>query len=178
MRRAAAAAFVLLAIAGGCRRKPEAVNLNAQNRVAVRPAHLYYESPRMLLARETRNIPLPENVAGALAGVMRELVKGPANPTLGRLLPADTVVRGVYLLPEGTAIIDFGGPTLTAGWPTGSHQELMAVFSVVQTAAENFREVQRVRILVNGTPAETLGGHIALDRPLRPLAAVVEGPSR
>ena len=94
---------------------------------------LYYESPQMLLVAESRNVALPESVPAAVPVVVRELLKGPVMPTSLRLFPADTVVRGAYLLPGGTAIVDLGGPTLTQGWGTGSHQELMAIYSLVQT---------------------------------------------
>jgi spore germination protein GerM len=104
---------------------------------------------------------------------MRELLKGSANTAVPRLLPADTMVRGAYLLPDGTAFVDLGGPTLTQGWATGSHQELMAVYSVVQTVTANFPEAKRVRMLVNGEPAETLGGHVSLARSFSPKPSVV-----
>jgi hypothetical protein len=67
--------------------------------------------------------------------------------------------------------VDLGGATLTQGWGTGSHEELMAVYSVVQTVMANFPEAKRVRILVNGEPAETLAGHINIQRALSPSAA-------
>lgn len=169
----------LVVLLGGCRKKDEAAaNLAAANRVRVRAVRLYYESPRMLLAAETRSIALPENPAGAIPLVVRELMKGPSRPPLARVYPADTVVRGAYLLPGGTVIVDLGGSTLTQGWGTGSHQELMAVYSLVQTLSANFREAQRVRVLINGTPAETLAGHVSLARSVGPLPALVEPTSR
>lgn len=179
MKQFALAALALMVLAGGCRKKDDAAaNLNAANRVSVRPVRLYYESPQMLLAAEMRNIPLPQSPAAAMPVVTRELMKGPARPPLVRVFPADTVVRGTYLLPGGTAIVDLGGTTLTQGWGTGSHQELMSVYSLVQSLTANFPEARRVRILVNGTPAETLAGHVSLRRSLTPLPALVEPRSR
>jgi len=105
--------------------------------------------------------------------VVRELVKGSANPSLPALLPADTVVRSAFLLPDGTAFVDLGGPTLTSGWGTGTHRELMAIYSVVQTVTANFPEAKRVRILINDEPAETLAGHISLARALAPMPSLV-----
>lgn len=171
----------LVALAGGCRgcRKGGASNgANVETKVAVRPVTLFYEGPDMLLVRETRNLALPENEAGALSAgalttVARELIKGSANRGVPKIFPADTVVRAAFLLPDGSAFIDLGGATLTAGWGTGSHEELMAVYSVVQTVATNFPDVKRVRILINGEPAETLAGHISISRPLLPNAAYV-----
>lgn len=170
--------LALVAALGGCKKKesPAAANLNAANRVAVRAVRLFYESPQMLLVGETRNIALPESSAAALPIVIRELMKGPAPTSAGmmRLFPADTVVRATYLLPGGTVVVDLGGNTLTAGWGTGSHQELMAAFSLAQTVSANFTEGRRVRVLINGAPAETLGGHVSLAKSLEPVPLLVD----
>lgn len=169
MRRAVVLSLAILAIAGGCNKKRALTpNLNVENKVEVRPVTLYFEGPEMLLVRETRNIGLPENPAGALSLVARELLKGSANAGVPHIFPRDTVVRAAFLLPDGTAFIDLGGNTLSQGWGTGSHEELMAVYSVVQTVTTNFPEAKRVRILVNDEPAETLAGHVNLSRALLP----------
>ncbi len=173
MRRAVVLSLAILAIAGGCRKKPLSANLNAENKVAVRPVTLFFEGPDMLLVRETRNVALPENPAGALSIVARELLKGSANAGVPHIFPRDTVVRATFLLPDGTAFIDLGGNTLAQGWGTGSHEELMAVYSVVQTVTTNFPEAKRVRILINDEPAETLAGHVNLSRALLPSANYV-----
>jgi len=166
---AVAIAIALLLLAGACRKKENvAANVNAQNRIAMRAVRLYYESPSMLLASETRNVPLPENPAAAVPVVVREMMKGPTQPERLRIFPLDTVVRGTYLLPEGTVIVDLGGATITQGWGIGTHDELMAIESLVWTVTSNFGEAKRVRVLVNGSPAETLAGHIALSRSLTP----------
>ena len=173
MKKVVVLALLLLA-ASGCRKKTTlSSNLNVENKVAMRSVNLFFESPEMRLVPERRDVALPENPAGAIPVVMRELLKGSANSAVPRLLPADTELRGAYLLPDGTALVDLGGPTLTEGWPVGSHQELMAVYSVVQTLTANFAEAKRVRVLVNGSPAETLGGHIALSHSLTPAPALL-----
>jgi spore germination protein GerM len=173
VRRIAAVALIILASACNRKQPPLTPNLNKENKVAMRTVALYYESQDLLLVPERRDLPLPENPAGALDVVMHELVKGSVNAAVPKLLPADTVIRATYLLPDGTAFVDLGGPTLTQGWATGSHQELMAVYSVVQTVTANFPEAKRVRVLVNGEPAETLGGHVSLSRSLVPMPSVV-----
>ena len=148
-------------------------NLAAENKVTVRPVTLYYQGVDMLLGREQRNVALPENPAAAMPVVVRELVKPPASPLHARAFPADTVVRAAYLLPDGTAFVDLGGTTLTQGWGTGSHEELIAVYAVVETVTANFPEAKRVRILVNGEPAETLAGHVNIARSLAPMPSLV-----
>jgi spore germination protein GerM len=176
LRRLLIAAAVTLALlsAEGCRSKTTAPGAaKTSDRILNREIQVFYESPRLSLVPERRKVPLPENDAAALAGAIRELLKGPRTPAVGRLLPPDAVLRAAYLLPDGNAIIDLGGPTLTAGWNTGSHNEMMAAYSIVQTASANFPEIRRVRILVNGQVAPTLGGHLRLDRALEPAPELV-----
>ena len=167
-------ALALIAASACKKTNTVAANINAANRVAMRPVRLYYESPQMALVSETRSVALPESPAAAIPVVIRELMKGPASADALRLFPADTVVRGAYLLPGGTVIVDLGGSTLTQGWGTGSHHELMAAYSLVQTATANFADAQRVRLLINGSPAETLAGHISLARSLEPMPQLVD----
>ena len=179
MRRLAIAFLIVASLAAACKKpKPLTSNPNVENKVALRTIRLYFESPQMLLTAETRDVQLPENPAGALPAVMRELVKGSANQGVPHSLPDDTIIRGAYLLPNGIALVDLGGATLTEGWGTGSHEEMMAVYSVVQTVMANFPQARRVRLLINGEPAETLAGHIALDRSLGPMPDLVEPQSR
>jgi germination protein M len=168
VRKTAVVVLALALVAGACKKKTLTTNLNVENKVAVRTVTLYFEAPDMLLAAESRNVALPENHAGAMSAVVRELFKGSANTSVPRIFPIDTVVRGAYLLPDGTAFVDLGGATLTSGWGTGTHEELMAAWSVVQTITTNFPETKRVRILINGSPAETLAGHIDISRALKP----------
>ena len=177
MRRFAVLLIALPLVIGTatCRKKPPAQNLAEANKVAVRSVTLWYQGPEMLLTSETRNVALPENPAGALPIVVRELFKG-STRGFPPSYPRDTVVRGAFLLPDGTAFVDLGGATLTSGWGTGSHEELMAVYSLVQTVTSNFPEARRVRILVNGEPAETLAGHVGLGKALTPSATMVAHP--
>jgi len=179
VRRGVVLALALIVVAGGCGKKEsQSANPTEANKVAMRAVRVYFEAPNMLLAAEPRNLPLPENPAGAIPLVIREMMKGPASANLARLYPPDTVVRGAYMLPDGTAFVDLGGATLTSGWGTGTHEELMAVYSVVQTVTANFPEAKRVRLLINGEPAETLAGHIWLGKSLHPMSSLVDAASR
>ena len=177
MKRLAVIALAVLVFLPACRKKTSvADSVDAQNKVAVRSVDLFFESADLILVGEKRSLPLPENAGAALPVILRELAKGPATPAALRVLPEDVVVRGAWLLPGGTAIVDLGGPTITSGWGTGSHQELMALYSIVQTVTTNLPEAKRVRFLINGTPGETLGGHIALDHSLVPKPALLVPP--
>lgn len=172
--RCAGLLLVVLALGAGCRSEESATTSTTEtDRVSSRTIQLFYESPAMLLSPEIRTVTLPENDAAALAMVIRELLEGSANASVPRSFPADTVLRAAYLLPDGNAIIDLGGATLTSGWNTGSHQELIAAYSIVETVIANFPSVRQVRLLINGQVAGTLAGHVDLGKPLRPLSFLV-----
>ena len=121
--------FVLLCVAAvsACRRSGalSPAEQMAHQKLTNRDITFFYENSALLLGRESRPVALPENDSAAVAAVVREWLKGPRTPSLARSLPPDTILRGAYLLPEGNAIVDLGGPTLVSGWQTGSNEELL-----------------------------------------------------
>jgi len=164
-------------VLASCRgRETPQLTTTAVNRVSVRSVNLFFETPQLLLGPEQRNLSLPENEAGALTPVVRELIRGSVNAAVPRSFPPDSIVRATYLMANGTAVVDLGGATLVNGWSAGSHEELIATFSIVQTLTANFPSIKRVRILVNGQAAETLAGHVAIDRSLSPLPSLLANP--
>ena len=88
-------------------------------------------------------------------------------------VPDKMQLRNAFLLPEGQAVLDLA---VDAGLAFGSDEELTIVAALVDTTLQNVAETSRVRILVNGEPAETLGGHVDLTRPLLFIRSVIEPP--
>ena len=111
---------------------------------------------------EERDIPKPAGGAAFLKALFAELQKGPAREGLMAAVPGKMQLRNAFLLPEGQAVLDLA---VDAGLAFGSDEELTIVASLVDTTLQNVAETSRVRILVNGEPAETLGGHVDLTRP-------------
>jgi spore germination protein GerM len=174
LRRTLSVVCALLLLLAACKRKATvAEDVRLANKVAARNITLFYETDRLLLGPEQRTVQLPENESAAMPAVVRELVKGSANASVAKPFPPDVVVRGVYRLPDGTAIVDLGGNSLATGWSTGSHAELLALYSVVTTLTTNFPTVKQVRFLVNGQVSETFAGHIDLAHALRPSTSYV-----
>jgi len=112
-----------------------------------------------LLHPEERKIPAGASAAEEAAEVVRELIKG-SNGSLLSALPAGTRLRRLFITKEGIAYVDFSREI--ASQPSGSSEELAAVYSVVNTLAYNFKPVKKVFILVEGAERETLGGHVNL----------------
>jgi sporulation and spore germination protein len=78
-----------------------------------------------------------------------------------RTLPADAVLLGFYVLPDGTAIADFSD-VLASETPSGILSEQMAVDSIRRTLENNVTGLSRLKILIHGQEVETLAGHIDL----------------
>ncbi len=115
------------------------------------------------LQAEERDIAKPAGPGAALRAIFGELQKGPTRTGLIAALPDRIHLRNAFLLPEGEAVLDLA---VDAGLSFGSQEELSIVASLVDTTLQNVADTSRVRILVNGEPAETLGGHVDLTRPL------------
>lgn len=137
-----------------------------------RTVRLWFEGDSNRLAPETAELALPEADGEALKPLLKALLEktGENDP---RPVPEGIEVRASYLLPDGTAIVDLGGPLFLQGWATGSDAEVMLVYSVVQTATDNLSSVKRVQLLVNGQPADTLAGHVSIEHPLRPIQSLL-----
>jgi germination protein M len=127
----------------------------------------------LLLHTEERDVPKPAAGAAFLRLLFEELQKGPRREGLIGALPEKMQLRNAFLLPEGQAVLDLA---VDSGLAFGSDEELTIVASLVDTVLQNVAETSRVRILVNGEPAETLGGHVDLTRPLLYIRSVVEPP--
>jgi hypothetical protein len=55
----------------------------------------------------------------------------------------------------------------------GSTQELLTVYSLVNTLTVNLPTIAAVQILIDGREADTLAGHVDLRRPLRKNEALI-----
>jgi germination protein M len=128
----------------------------------------------LLLHPEERDVPKPPGGAAFLRALFDELQKGPKREGLMSAVPDKMHLRNAFLLPEGQAVLDLA---VDGGLSFGSDDELAIVASLVDTMLQNVAETSRVRILVNGEPAETLGGHVDLTRPLLYIRSVVEPPA-
>ena len=115
------------------------------------------------LRAEERDIPKPAGASAYLKALFAELQRGPTREGLVAALPSKLQLRGAFLLADGVAVLDLGidpAPSL------GSSEEVTIVAALVDTVLQNVADTTRVRLLVNGEPAETLGGHVDLTRPL------------
>ena len=126
------------------------------------------------LIGETHQIFLTATPGDRAKQIVADLISGPTSEAAHRALPPGTQLRQIYVLDNGVAYVDFTAD-LERGIGGGSMDELLTVYSIVDSVALNIAEIQRVGILINGRPIETLNGHLDLRRPLTPDRSLVLG---
>ena len=146
---------------------PSFFSLSAMRKSGEREAKLYFsDEDATRLVPERRQILLGGGTAADATAIMSELLIGPHSTILLRTIPSDTRLLNAYKI-DGTLVLDFTHE-LQANHPRGSNAELLTVYSIVNTMAENFRDIVKVQILVEGEEMETLAGHVDLAKPLLP----------
>lgn len=119
-----------------------------------------------LLHSEEREIPDFASIALQARRTMEELIAGPSGDLINPI-PQDTKLRELYLTSQGDAFVDFSRE-IRENHPFGSSADISTIYSIVHALTENFKEIKRVYILIDGGERDTLGGHIDLRRPFLP----------
>ena len=132
-----------------------------------RTVRLYFAVPDAdKLQEEERTIPRAASFVGEARRTVEELIAGPQGE-LSPTIPPGVQLRQLYIDSRGTAYVDFTRDLQTKH-PGGSGGELLTIYSIVDTLTANFEEIERVKILVEGSEVLTLAGHIDTRHPFRP----------
>ncbi|HIJ87358.1 MAG TPA: GerMN domain-containing protein [Desulfuromonadales bacterium] len=134
------------------------------NRENSRSVTLFFTADGTHLARETRELEPCDNDTACLKNVLDELLNGPIGE-LEETVPEGVIVSSVRI-EGGEATIGFNN-LFSDAMPSGSSAEMLAVYSVVNTAAVNFPQIQKVKIEVDGNYAGMLR-HLDISAPLIP----------
>ena len=182
IRRAAAGIALATLLACGGKERGHQAAAPAEPEAAAAPAST--EEPAAPLAKSTVTLYFPsasadklttetrevvETVRPADRGtqVLAELLEGPREKGALAAVPDGTTLRKLWVRDDGIAFADFSDE-LASGMSGGSADEILAVYSIVDSLTANVPEIRRVGILVAGRERETLGGHLDLRRPLGP----------
>ena len=134
---------------------------------------LFFAAEGTRLVREARKLDPCEDDNACLKDVLDELLNGPVGE-FEEAVPEGTAVDAV-LIEGNQATIDFNR-TFTEAMLTGSSAEMLAVYSVVNTVAANFPQIQKVKINVEGNK-EVILHHLDLSDPLLPDYSLEQNPS-
>lgn len=125
---------------------------------------LFFAADGTHLARESRDVDPCDDDTSCLKDVLDELLNGPVGEYT-EVIPEGTAVESVRL--EGTlATVDFNR-SFSEMIVSGSSAEMLAVYSIVNTATANFPNIQMVKITVDGNSGVVLN-HLDLSEPLAP----------
>ncbi len=130
---------------------------------SVRVTLFFADSAEGKLHPEERDIAKPAGAGAYLRALFEELARGPARPGLIGVIPQRIQLRNGFLMPAGEVVLDLA---VDSSLSFGSEEELSIVAALVDTTLQNVANTQQVRVLVNGEPVESLGGHVDLTRPL------------
>ncbi|MBA2879831.1 spore germination protein GerM [Desulfosalsimonas propionicica] len=129
---------------------------------------LYFVDPEAgYLAGEPRNIDFSnerKDPGQFYTRIVEELISGPKT-RLEAPLSAQTDVRGVYAGTAGVAYVDLSAEAADLH-TKGVRSELLSVYSIVNTLILNSNGIQAVQILIEGSPVQTLAGHVDIRLPL------------
>ena len=147
-----------------------------QNHQSLRPAsmtpaqtrsvHLYFsDKDSQFLMAENRVLKSPQDPEFFARSIIEALIKGPQQG-LVRTLPAATAIRAIFVTQEGTCFVDLNS-AVAENHPGGIQSELLTIYSIVNSLVLNVPQIKAVKILINGTDAMSLAGHIDLLIPIK-----------
>lgn len=147
---------------------------------AGRPAafELFFPGEGGELVAEERELAVTADPEVRARAVVLALLDGPRQPSLFRPFPEGTVLLDLYLDAGGTAYVDLGQEGTENPPASGSLEEMMRVYSVVDSLAYNLQEVERVALLWNGVQRETFAGHLDTSVPLAPREEILAAARR
>lgn len=122
-----------------------------------------------------QDVPLAEGTVAQARALVTALLTTPPAPPLASTIPEGTLLRGVYVSDQQEVFVDLDA-TVRVKHGGGSTQELLTVYSLVNTLLVNLPTASAVQILIDGREADTLAGHVDLRRPLRKNESMIVTP--
>ena len=129
---------------------------------------LYFPGEESKLYGEPREVPLTDDPRELAAALVAELVTGPTDELLTTGLAPDITTANILISGDGVAFVDLRSERLAEPPVTGSTQERLSLYSLVQTLVHNVPTIEAIVVLWNGRQPQTFGGHIDTTRPLVP----------
>lgn len=115
------------------------------------------------LGKTQLSVPMPVERSERARAAVRTLLAQYLKPDSTHPIGKDSDVRQIFLMDDGTAIVDTNSAFADAH-PSGVLAEELTVSSLVLTLNAADSAITRVKILVNGQERETLAGHADLKR--------------
>lgn len=128
-------------------------------------ARLFYVTDDGLrLTGVERDVPFGEGTVQQARHIVEAQI-APVTEPLVSAIPPGTKLRALFVTERGEAYVDLSREVVTAHGG-GSIDELLTIYTVVDTLTANLPAVTAVQLLVDGKEIQTLAGHVDLRRPL------------
>ncbi|HWI20651.1 MAG TPA: GerMN domain-containing protein [Vicinamibacterales bacterium] len=121
-----------------------------------------------------REVPLAEGAVAQARSILEAQLSAEAPPPLLSTIPKGVTLRGIFVSERNEVFVDLD-PSIRTSHPGGTQQELMTVYTIVNTLLTNLPNLQEVQILIGGQEVDTLAGHVDLRRSLRKNDAILAG---
>ncbi len=143
------------------------IGVSSTKSLEYRQVHLYFaDRNNEYLMAETRSLALEKDDPLLFAEtIIQSLINGPRT-NLTRTLPGGTVLTAVYLDERKIAYLDFSAE-ISENHPGGVMTEWLSIYSIINSLILNIDEIRAVKILINHQEAQTLAGHIDLQKPFK-----------
>jgi len=129
----------------------------------------YYPSPEGKLIEEKRQILKRKKIKDQIKSIIKELFNGPKVDHSEQLLnpfSKNLKLNNFYLVNNTILVLDVSREIHT-NLLGGSKDEILTIYSIVNTICSNFEFIKAVQLIVDGREMETLSGHIYVSYPLR-----------
>jgi hypothetical protein len=134
---------------------------------STRSALLYFPGAGSKLHGEERELPELEEIEGRVRSLVTGVIEGPRSDNLMPAFPPELEIGKILLADDGLVYVDLLSAA-AAPPASGSADEMLSVYSLVNTVMLDLAEIEGVVLLWNGQQRPTFAGHLDTSRPLRP----------
>lgn len=140
-----------------------------------RRVRLYFPGLGGTLHAEERDVAATTDPEEAVRVLLAELFGGPSIPGGFGAFAVEVELGSVYVAPGGIAYVDLVSANGEPPPSSGSQQEILSVYSVVNSLVLNVSEIEAVALLWNGQQRPSFAGHVDTSRPLGARAHLIRG---
>jgi len=133
---------------------------------AVVPVDLFFPDNSGRLTTERRDVPQAREPEDRLRAILTELLAGPTAENRFPPLDPPVEIGAIHVTSEGVAYVDLISSEHGSPPVVGTRDELLTVYSLVNSLLLNTPEVEAIVLLWNGQQLESFAGHIDTTRPL------------
>jgi len=130
------------------------------------PVCLYFgDEQKSKLVKEIRYLDIDEakkGVSTLASAIVKELISGPKAKGLTNVLPEGVTLRAPVTVEGRVATVDLTREFID-NHPGGKTMEELSVYSIVNALTE-LKEIERVKIIINGKQAKNFKGNRTLDK--------------